>query len=109
MNDSQKKQAYQFIESKIGLKINENTIFFDDLGITGDDAKSLMEDIGEHFNIDLRSYDPNKYHEYENNIFNIFRTIQIAIFSSQKFKINSFKITHLFKVIEKGEWFDSVT
>lgn len=86
MKEGQKIEIIYFIEKKVGIEINDDTTFFDDLEITGLDAYLLMEDIAVQLKVDMQNYIPDKYHLSENDILNIPKTIFNGIFNKSLLK-----------------------
>ncbi len=98
----------EYIFSLTGVSVNENTAFFDDLGIDGLDALIFMQTLSKKYDLDLSAYDPYKYHDDEGNMLNIFRFFYDYIFKRKKTIRYSFTFKHLLNVIEKKKWVDEL-
>jgi acyl carrier protein len=99
-----KSEMYDYIKSMIGIEINDNTRFFDDVGIDGLDAEQMMIQISEKYGVDLSDYDPSNYHFNEADIANIFPPIWKMI-KGKAPKYSSFTALHLYKVVKVRRWF----
>ncbi|RFM29253.1 DUF1493 family protein [Chitinophaga silvisoli] len=105
--DIQINELIAFISSKCGgIDLTEESIIFDDLGINGIDAATLMEDLAIEFDFSLEKFDYSKYFLSESELSNIFRSLYYALFKRDKLPSKTFNIKHLKKVVDRGEWFD---
>lgn len=96
-----------YISEKCGvITLTEESLIFDDLGINGIDAATLMEDLSLDYGFSLESFDYSKYFLSEIELANIFRSIFYSLFRKDKMPSKTFDIKHLIKVIDKGIWFD---
>ncbi len=100
-----KEELYSYVKSMIGIEINDDTRFFEGVGIDGLDAEQMMIQIAEKYNVDLSDYDPTKYHQDEAEIANFLLHIWRAIRSKTP-KHSSFTALHLYNVVRSGKWFD---
>lgn len=98
------KDLIDFIEEKLGLRVNTNTLVFDELQIDGLDADLFMEEFGAKFDVNLSSFDPSIYYFSEYEVANIFLTFFRLFFHRKKLIKKSFPVSHLVLVIEKGQW-----
>ncbi|WP_157305398.1 DUF1493 family protein [Chitinophaga tropicalis] len=97
----------QYISSKCGgIPLTENSIIFDDLGINGIDAATLMEELAIEFEFSLESFNYSEYFLSESELSNVFRSLFYSLFKRDKLPSRTFTINHLMKVIDKGYWFD---
>jgi hypothetical protein len=96
-----KEQVYMSISNKIGITIDDNTIFFEGTGIDGLDAFTFMEEIADEFEIDLTEFNFKEY-------FNDDRSI-IERMGEERMKRKIFTALHLFNVIQKKKWFNPET
>lgn len=99
-----KEEFYRDISSIVGVEISDSTVFFEDLGIDGLDALTLMEDVSKKYNIDLSDYDPEIYHTSEADITNFFKTIYLLIFNRKKRTKAHFTASHLYEVVKQKRW-----
>lgn len=100
-------ELISYISSKCGgINLTEESILFDDLGINGIDAATLMEDLAIKFNFSLDSFDYHKYFLSESELSNIFRSTFYALFKRNKLPSKTFNIKQLKKVIDSGKWCD---
>lgn len=111
INDSKKAKIKNFVIAElslleIGVFLDEYTIFFDDIPIAGIDLDIFFQNFFDRYNIDYKTFNPNKYYMSEYDLGNIFLTIFRAVFNRKKLIKLTFTIDHLYAVIEKGEWFD---
>ena len=101
-----KEEIGSFIESKIGINMTDDTLIFEDLGIDGLDAETLMVEFSKHFNVDMSSFDPRVYYFSEYELGNIFLSFYRAVFVRKRLKKKFFNLAHLYEVVKKGKWFD---
>lgn len=99
-----KEEFYAFIESKVGVEICDSTAFFEEIGIDGLDATTLMDEIFTYYKTDISDYIDNHYHDHESELFNPF--FYIKSFITGKNKKKQFTAKHLFHVVNKGSWFN---
>ncbi|SHH77876.1 Protein of unknown function [Chryseolinea serpens] len=100
------QKLVDFVESTTSVEVNEDSIVFDDLSINGLDTYSFMEQFAEEFKVDLSDLDLSKNVLSEYELGNIFLTFYRALFRRKALKRRSFKVLHLYHVIEKRHWFD---
>lgn len=91
----EKSELYSEIESQLGLKIQDDTKFFDDIGMSDLDAITFMEDFSDKFNVDLKGFSTKDY-IMENKLFSG---------TGKKF----FTAGHLYNVMQRGKWFDPLS
>ena len=104
--ETEKSSVNQFISSRVGIPINSETIFFDDLGISGLDADTLMTDLSSQYGFDSSTFDSHKYYSSEYELGNIFSTLYKAVFNRRALQKMTFTTEHVYQVIERGVWFD---
>ncbi|MBW8688404.1 DUF1493 family protein [Chitinophaga rhizophila] len=105
--DTQISELIAYISLKCGgIDLTEESIIFDDLGINGIDAATLMEDLANEFDFSLDSFDYGKYFLSESELSNIFRSIFYVLFKRDKLPSKTFNIKHLKRVVDSGRWFD---
>jgi hypothetical protein len=93
-----KPDLYKFIESKIGLAVSDDTIFFDNVGIDGLDALTFMDEFAKNFNVDMSNFDHSAFIVDDSSLLK-------RIFTSSSTH-KRFTALHLFNVLQKGYWFD---
>jgi hypothetical protein len=97
------KQIIQFFEKEFGIDINENTKFFIDTGIDGDDGERFRQKFGDFFSVNMSNFIISKYFFSENEILNPFK---LLFGKKDNIKAKPFLIYHLINVINRGHWFD---
>ncbi len=103
-----KNAFYDYIQSLIGVPVNNQTMFFEELGIDGFDAELFMMSFRDKYQVDMRLYDPYLYHSPD-NIFgntNPIKYFYWLIFDRSKLKKKKFTALHLYNVAVVGKWFD---
>ncbi|PKK36541.1 hypothetical protein BWI96_11850 [Siphonobacter sp. SORGH_AS_0500] len=89
------------IESAIGTPLPANPIFFEGLGIDGDDCVELMKSLAIKYEIDMTDYQPLDYQatEYE---------IGTSWFGEVKLdhQLKTFDFEHLVSVIDQKKWYN---
>jgi len=92
------------ISNQIGFEVNDDTLFFDGVGISGYDATMLIRFIVERYNVDFSGFIHSDYYiEDGENFVSIFFN---HLFGRRKFPNKQFSGDHLFNVVNKGYWFD---
>ena len=99
-----KEEFYRDISSIVGVEISDWTVFFEDLGIDGLDALTLMQHVSDKYNIDLSEYDSEMYHASEADIANVFKAIYLLIFNRKKLIKARFTASHLYEVVKQKRW-----
>jgi len=99
-----KQELYSYLDSMIGIKVNDDTRFFEETGTDGTDAEQMMMQIGQKYNVDLSTYDPAKYHLDEAELTNVFLHMWRALRGTTP-KHSFFTALHLFNVVRAGKWF----
>jgi hypothetical protein len=51
-----KVELILFFENNLGIKLLEEFVFFEDTGINGMDAETLMHNFGEVFNVNMTNF-----------------------------------------------------
>ncbi len=101
MTDHNRQELLGMIESAVGTTLPENPIFFDGLGIDGDDCVVLIQSIAIKYRIDMTDYEPMAYHatEYE---------IGASWFKEVKLdrQLRTFDFEHLVSVIDQKKWYN---
>lgn len=93
-----------FIKKEIGFKINENTVFFKDLKLIGDDADAFLLRFRETFEIDMTEF---KFEDYFIDEYNIpFLYLYDRWFRKEKIKRKEFNIKHFEKILKEKKWID---
>ncbi|MVM34592.1 hypothetical protein GO755_31475 [Spirosoma sp. HMF4905] len=99
MTVHERQELKEMIEYEIGGQIPENPIFFDDLGIGGDDCIELMHRIAVKYGIEMTSYSPRHYHETEQEA-----VMWPFVKVDRPFK--EFDFNHLIDVIDQKRWYE---
>lgn len=101
-----KEEVINFIESKIGYRVSENTIFFDDLGIDDFESQLLMEEIANRYQIDMTNFDFEEYF-FDKKLSKLLANAYYMLFNKEKVRrVNTFSLSTLLKSIERGKWDD---
>lgn len=98
------KELEDFIKKEIGFRINEDTLFFKDLKLIGDDADSFMLRFSDIFGVDMKGFKLDDYFIDEYII--PFQFLFDRWFRKEKIKRKEFNVKHLLKVIEEKKWID---
>lgn len=99
-----KNDLILFFENKLGKRLLEGFVFFEDTGINGIDAETLMHNFGEVYNVNMKNFSKEYYFSSESNLMNLPK--RIYSFWCFKTESKSFDLDHCMNVIERGEWFD---
>lgn len=99
-----KADFYKKISDQIGLEVNDDTLFFEKVGISGFDATMFIKFIQENYDVDFSSFRHSDYYVEDGK--NIFRLILNHWFEKEKFPSKQFTGLHLFNVVNAGFWFD---
>jgi hypothetical protein len=98
------KELKDFIKRVTGLRVNENTVFFKDLKLIGDDADEFMLKFKEAFDLDMTGF---KFEDYFVDEINVpFLYFYYKYFDKRKIKRKEFGIEHLQKIIKNKKWID---
>ncbi|MCK9208631.1 MAG: DUF1493 family protein [Salinivirgaceae bacterium] len=98
------KELEDFIKKEIGIKVNEDTVFFKGLKLIGNDADIFMLKLSETFKIDMTGF---KFEDYFIDEYNIpFLYLYDRLFRKEKIKRKEFDIKYLVKIIEEKRWID---
>jgi hypothetical protein len=95
-----------FIKERTAQDVHLHSILFDDLGISGLDADTFMDDFFEEFSIKRADFEIDKFNVPESRLTTIFSQLLIFLFNRKKSGSCSFTVQHLLDVIERGEWYD---
>lgn len=95
-----------FIKSRTGVEVDEDSIIFDDLGIDGLEVEIFMKDFANKFDIDISNFDVRKYSFSEYEVGNFFLTFYRTIFDRRKLQKSSFRIAHLVKTMQEKRWLE---
>ena len=75
-----KAELYETLKQWIGIEVTDETIFFEESGVTGLDAEQMMIQLQEKYGLNLDDYDPCHYHldeiEIANFLLHIWRAIR---------------------------------
>ncbi len=93
-----------YFKKNLGVRIDENSILFKDLGIYGDDADFFMMEFAVEFNIDMSDFRFSDYFLHETII--PFGYWYYKYFDKKFGKKIEFGLDHLVEVVKKGKWFD---
>ncbi len=97
-------ELYNFVKKEIGFEINENTVFFKDLRLIGDDADAFLLKFSETFKTDMTGF---KFEDYFIDEYNIpLLYLYDRFFRKNKIKRKEFNIKHLEKIIKEKKWID---
>lgn len=101
MTEHKRQELLGMIESAIGTTLSANSIFFDGLGIDGDDCIALMKSIAMKYSIDMTDYQFRAYHATE---------YEIGTSWSGEVKLDrqlkTFDFEHLVSVIDRKKWYN---
>ena len=107
MNDIDEQQIAvtitEFIEKRLGRKVDSNTLFFSDLELTGLDADQFLMEFSEEFKVDFKDLVFSDY-------FDEVSIIPFAYwFRKRFFPLKASKHTcdldHLVSIVKKGFWY----
>lgn len=59
--ESTRDQLIIFFKSKLGIEVNEKTLFFKDVEVSGLDADMLIDDFVKEFEVDMSLFQFNDY------------------------------------------------
>ena len=96
---------YKEISSQIGLEINDDTVFFEEIGISGIDATMFIKFLVEKYDVDFSDFKHSDY--YVEDGINIFSLIINHWLGRRKFPSKTFTGLHLYNVVNAGYWFPS--
>jgi len=102
--DKTEQELIEFIETKVGVKVNRDSLIFEDLGIDGLDAETFFDEFSHRFDVDMSGFNPSEFFSSEYELSNIFLTIYRALFRRKSLEKKAFKVSHLIKVIEQKRW-----
>ncbi|UPK69463.1 DUF1493 family protein [Chitinophaga filiformis] len=97
----------EFIQEKFPqYDITENTMLFDDLNISGEEAYEFLFDVSRRFKfsfagIDLRIFSLSKEALREH-----FELSEDELFRNDNEPVTRFTVKHLYAVMQNGDWFD---
>lgn len=95
----------KLVQRIIGTKkpIRDADLIYHDLGIGGDDAGELLDDIHEKFKT---SFEGLSFHQYFPNELDAFLLHIARLFGHKGKRYKPLSMGHLKDVIRKGKWFD---
>ena len=103
----QKDKLYHFIKNQCGKKtINDDTLFWGDLGLEGPKAEEFMEKFGKEFQVDMSAFNPGKYFFTEDDVNSFFQKVYKPDTDLKALEKQDFSVGHLFEVILLCRWFD---
>lgn len=99
------QELYDFVKKEIGFKINENTVFFKDFKLIGDDADAFMLKFSETFKVDMTGF---KFDDYFIDEYNVpFLYFYNRWFRQEKIKRKEFDLKHLERIVKEKKWIDN--
>jgi hypothetical protein len=104
-----KEEFYHYLEGIAQIAISDDTQIFKDFGWEGLDTDTFMIQCGKTFNLDLSSYNHDKYDDGDSSLIKFIGDIYLRVFNRQKYRetrIQTFSALHLFNVVKKGKWFN---
>ena len=96
-------EIIDFIKLKLGYIVIDISESFDLIGTDGLDAETFFYDFERHFNVNMTSFEFDRYFSGEEPFHKLLRN-KFKFWGKQK----HFSIKHLIEVVECKEWFDSV-
>jgi hypothetical protein len=93
-----------FFEKSLQIPVHDQFVFFEQTGIDGIDVSILMKEFSEHFKVDMSKFNEDLYYTSEKDLLNIPKAVYTRWIKGQKKQ--TFGISHLAQVVNKGEWFD---
>lgn len=105
---STRELVLNFVKSKTGVEVDDNAFVFDDIGLNGLDAETFMIEFADFFKLDFSTFDINEYALSEYELGNFFLILYRGIFDRKRLRRKSFKVSHLYEVVERGRWFEPV-
>jgi hypothetical protein len=106
IQQNDKLNVFEFIENKLGVISNEDTLIFDELGLDGLDADVFINDFAEYYGINMAHFNSESYYSSEKTLVNFFPILLKRMFSKPTKKIIPLSVRHLLIMVEKKEWFD---
>lgn len=100
------QRLFEFIEAKVRIKVNTESLVFEDLGIDGLDADRFVEEFSHQFDVDMSGFNPDEFYSSEYELNNIFLTVYKALFRRKLLKKRIFRVSHLLNVIKEKKWTD---
>jgi|GEM_PF-3396790 len=98
------EELYSFIKREIGFKINQDTVFFKDLDLNGDDADEFMLNLKDQFDIDLTNFKLDEY--FIDEYYIPFQYLFEKWFQKEKIKRKEFHLKHFIQILKKKKWID---
>jgi acyl carrier protein len=101
-------EIIEFIQKRLGRRINPSVRFFDNAGIDGLDAETLMLEFAREYNVEMSAFEPDSYFMHEGRLVNVWRNAWDALFHRNRLPHKTFKVAHLVRVANERKWFDPV-
>jgi hypothetical protein len=99
-----KEDFYLYLKHQLGgLNINDNTCFFDPIGLDGFEAECFMMKLRDDYNVDLAKYNPYDFHL--NDIDAAGPRLLINVLLGRVPKFPTFTALHLYQVVQAKQWF----
>lgn len=97
MNAEEKTKIREWVSNYVGIEINEQTKFIDDLGIADFDLYLFFLEFFKEFKVDSARFSLDEYTLDGVNLFKIW---------IKGIRAKEFTIDHLYDVVDRGSWFD---
>lgn len=81
-------------------------VFFNNLGMDGQDVAYFMEEFALTFNIDMSDFVFTRYVVEKGSIFNLPRILFLRLFKPRNLPFLEFGVEHLIEVAKRKKWFD---
>jgi hypothetical protein len=99
-----KSAFYSEIASLLQTEINDETIFFDEIGLSGVDAGEFVMFIHRQFKVDFSAFDYKKYYVADGD--NFVRLLLDPLYKTKKIPIKHFTAEYLYEIVKSGVWVD---
>ncbi|MGQ3679421.1 DUF1493 family protein [Tenacibaculum discolor] len=96
-------EVIDFIKLKLGYIVLDTSESFDLIGTDGLDAETFFYDFERHFNVNMTSFEFDRYFSKEDPFHKLLRN-KFKFFGKQK----HFSVKHLIEVAELREWLDPI-
>lgn len=98
--ESTRDRLVKFFKPKLGIEINDKTLFFKDIDVSGLDAEMLIQDFVKEFEVDMSLFQFNDY-------FDDVPFLPLSMLFKKVFKRNGKKVLtldDLIEIVESGKW-----